>query len=88
MAVRFAYGVLAANQLVALSNTVKFHYDDGTSSLNWHTGENVDQAVWFLVFLVTVVAVNMFPVRVCRARRSRRCRGRFSNLCSLGVRRA
>jgi amino acid transporter len=60
----FAYGVLAANQLVALSNTVKFHYDDGTSSLNWHTGENVDQAVWFLVFLVTVVAVNMFPVRV------------------------
>ena len=61
---RFAYAVLAADQLVAVSNAVKFRYDDGTTFLNWEVGEKVDNAVWITVFLVLVILINMFPVRV------------------------
>lgn len=64
---RFAFAILAANQLVAVSNIVKFHYDDGTTFLNWKTGEEVDHAVWFSAFLICVVIFNMFPVRVSTA---------------------
>jgi amino acid transporter len=32
--------------------------------LNWEIGERVDNAVWITVFLVLVVAFNMFPVRI------------------------
>ncbi|KAK3319967.1 putative amino acid transporter, partial [Cercophora scortea] len=60
----FAYAVLAADELVAVSNTVKFRYDDGTTFLNWKIGENVDNAVWITVFLALVIIINMFPVRV------------------------
>lgn len=61
---RFAFAVLASNQLVAVSNIVKFRYDDGTTFLNWKTGEDIDHAVWFSAFFVCVVIVNMLPVRV------------------------
>lgn len=61
---RFAFAVLASNQLVAVANIVKFRYDDGITSLNWKTGEDIDHAVWFSAFFVCVVIVNMFPVRV------------------------
>lgn len=47
-----------------MSNTVKFHYDDGHTFLNWKTGENVDNAVWISLFLVIVITINMFPVKV------------------------
>ncbi|KAL5324908.1 hypothetical protein ACEPPN_006027 [Leptodophora sp. 'Broadleaf-Isolate-01'] len=60
----FAYAVLAADELVAVSNTIKFRYDDGRTYLNWSTGNNVDNAVWISLFLVIVIVINMFPVRV------------------------
>ncbi|KAK4108134.1 amino acid transporter-like protein [Canariomyces notabilis] len=60
----FAYCVLAGEQLVAVSNAIKFRYEDGTTSLGWETGESVDNAVWITVFLIIVVLVNMLPVRV------------------------
>jgi amino acid transporter len=50
--------------LVAVSNAIKFRYDDGKTFLNWEVGERVDNAVWISVFLVLVVTFNMFPVRV------------------------
>lgn len=62
---RFAYAVLAGEQLVAVSNAIKFRYDDGHTFLNWEIGERVDNAVWISVFLILVVIFNMFPVRVC-----------------------
>jgi amino acid transporter len=73
---RFAYAVLAGEQLVAVSNAIKFRYDDGITSLNWKVGQQVDNAVWITVFLVLVVAFNMFPVRVCS-------RFMFSSPCSI-----
>ncbi|KXX74668.1 Arginine permease [Madurella mycetomatis] len=60
----FAYAVLAGEQLVAVSNAIKFRYDDGTTFLSWEVGERVDNAVWITVFLVVVVLLNMLPVRV------------------------
>lgn len=62
---RFAYAVLAADELVAATSTVKFRYDDGTTFLSWTVGEKVDGAVWIALFLVLATIVNMFPVRVC-----------------------
>lgn len=60
----FAYAILAADELVAVSNTIKFRYDDGRTFLNWKIGEDVDTAVWITVFLVLAVTINMFPVKV------------------------
>jgi hypothetical protein len=62
---RFAYCILAADELVAVTNTVKFRYDDGTTFLSWVVGENVDPAVWIALFLVLVTCINLFPVKVC-----------------------
>jgi hypothetical protein len=64
---RFAYAILAADELVAVSNTIKFRYDDGRTFLNWQIGEDVDTAVWISVFLILAVTINMFPVKVCSA---------------------
>jgi amino acid permease len=61
---RFAYVVMASDQLVAISNAIKFHYDDGTTALSWPVGESVDNAVWISVFLILVIIINLFPVRV------------------------
>lgn len=61
---RFAYSVIAADQLVAVTNILKFKYDDGRTLLQWVTGENVDAAVWVTVFIVIVTLINMFPVQV------------------------
>ncbi|KAJ2965274.1 hypothetical protein NQ176_g10693 [Zarea fungicola] len=61
----FAYAVLAATQVVAFANAVKFSYDDtsigGKTNINWATGENVDSAVWITVCLVVVVIINLLP---------------------------
>jgi hypothetical protein len=64
---RFAYAILAADELVAVSNTIKFRYDDGRTFLNWKIGEDVDTAVWISVFLILAVTINLFPVKVCLA---------------------
>jgi hypothetical protein len=64
---RFAYAILAADELVAVSNTIKFRYDDGKTFLNWKIGEDVDNAVWISVFLILAVTINMFPVKVREA---------------------
>ncbi|EEP82095.1 conserved hypothetical protein [Uncinocarpus reesii 1704] len=61
---RFAYAVLAADQLVAATNSVKFHYEDEHTLLSWKVGENVHAAVWITLVLVVVTIVNMFPVKV------------------------
>ena len=61
----FAYAVLAADELVAVSNAIKFHYDDGRTLLRWEVGESVDNAVWIIVFLALVLIINLFPVKVC-----------------------
>ncbi|EFE38398.1 hypothetical protein TRV_06944 [Trichophyton verrucosum HKI 0517] len=60
----FAYAVLAADQLVAVTNSVRFRYDDGKTFLHWETGENVHPAVWTSLFLFLVTMINMLPVKV------------------------
>lgn len=64
---RFAYVILAADELVAVSQLVRFHYDDGTTALSWKIGESVDPVVWISLFLFLVLLINMLPVKVCRA---------------------
>jgi amino acid permease len=61
---RFAYAILAADELVAVTNAVKFHYDDGKTFLRWVVGEEVDPAVWMSLFLILVTIINMLPVKV------------------------
>lgn len=65
---RFAYAVLAASQVVAFANAVRFSYDDrylgGKTVIHWHTGENVDSAVWISICLVVIVIINLLPVIV------------------------
>ena len=60
----FGYAISAALQLVACTQSVRFMYDDGTTSLRWTTGMNVDPAVWVFLFMVLVVLINMLPVKV------------------------
>lgn len=57
--------IIAADELVAVSQSVRFHYDDKTTHLSWAVGENVDPVVWISLFLVLVVIINMLPVKVC-----------------------
>jgi amino acid transporter len=61
---RFGYAVLAAEELVAVSNSLKFEYNDGRTFLAWAIGLKVDAAVWIGLFLVLVTLVNLFPVKV------------------------
>jgi amino acid transporter len=56
--------VLAADELVAVTNAVKFRYDDGNTFLSWVVGEDIHPAVWISVFLILVTILNMFPVKV------------------------
>ena len=62
---RFAYAVIAAEEITAVSNTIDFRYDDGISFLSWPIGQNIDPAVWITLFLTLVITINMFPVKVC-----------------------
>ncbi|KAK2747294.1 hypothetical protein FQN57_002192 [Myotisia sp. PD_48] len=59
----FAYCILAADQLVAVTNSVKFHYNDNTTYLSWKVGESVHAAVWITLFLILVTIVNALPVK-------------------------
>ncbi|KAG9233712.1 proline-specific permease [Amylocarpus encephaloides] len=59
----FAYAILAADELVAVANTIAFKYDDGRTYINWVVGGEVDAAVWIALFLVIVICINMLPVR-------------------------
>jgi hypothetical protein len=61
---RFAYAILAADEIVAIANTIAFKYGDGITYLNWVVGREVDAAVWIALFLVIVVSINMLPVKV------------------------
>ena len=60
----FAWVVGAADELVAVSRLISFHYDDGKTYLDWSVGEYVDSAIWISVCLVLVISINMLPVRV------------------------
>ena len=62
--------MIAADELVAVTSTVKFRYDDGKTFLNWVVGEDVSPAVWISVFLILVTIINMFPVKVRTGLRS------------------
>ncbi|KKZ65305.1 hypothetical protein EMCG_08821 [[Emmonsia] crescens] len=60
----FAYAVLAADQLVAVANTIRFKYiDDNGTHLEWVTGGSVHAAVWVSVVLITVTLINTLPVK-------------------------
>ncbi|KAH8586175.1 proline-specific permease [Bisporella sp. PMI_857] len=59
----FACTTISAQELVAVTSTIKFSYDDGATSLKWAFGESVDPAVWMSLFLVLVIIINMFPVK-------------------------
>jgi amino acid transporter len=61
---RFSYVIIAADELVAVSQSVAFRYDDGTTYLNWKVGESTDPVVWISLFLVLCVIINMLPVKV------------------------
>lgn len=61
---RFAYAVIAAEEITAVSNTIAFKYDDEVSYLDWSVGQNIDPAVWITLFLALVIIINMFPVKV------------------------
>ena len=60
----FACIVGAMGQLTAVSQTIKFRYDDGRTYLDWNAGEYVSSAVWVSICLVVVICVNMLPVKV------------------------
>jgi amino acid transporter len=60
----FSWTIGAAGQLVAVSQTIKFKYNDGKTHLHWDVGEYVDSAIWVSIFLVLVIALNMLPVKV------------------------
>ena len=60
----FAYAVIAAEEITAVSNTIDFRYDDGRTSLGWPVGQNIDPAVWITLFLALVIIINLFPVKV------------------------
>jgi hypothetical protein len=65
---RFAYAVIAAEEITAVSNTMDFRYDDDRTFLSWPVGQNIDPAVWITLFLALVIVVNMFPVKVSMLR--------------------
>ncbi|EEP82226.1 conserved hypothetical protein [Uncinocarpus reesii 1704] len=60
---RFTFVVIAAHNLVTAARTAKLHYDDGKTSLAWGSGEDVDVHIWFAVFLLVVILINLFPVK-------------------------
>ncbi|KAK3385885.1 proline-specific permease [Podospora didyma] len=59
----FAFAVTSGTNLVAVSNTIKFLYDDGRTRLAWQTGLDVDSAIWVSTFLALVTIINLCPVR-------------------------
>ena len=61
--VRFGYAVLAAEELTAVANSVKFEYNDGRTFLAWAVGLKIDAAVWIGLFLILATAINLFPVK-------------------------
>jgi amino acid transporter len=61
---RFAYGVLASEELVAVAAAINFKYDDGTTSLYWGVGNTVNPVIWIALFLIIATIINMAPVKV------------------------
>ncbi|KIM99454.1 hypothetical protein OIDMADRAFT_200431 [Oidiodendron maius Zn] len=59
----FAYAVLASDELVAVADAINFTYEDGTTSLRWTAGNNVNPLVWIALFLVLATIINMAPVK-------------------------
>ncbi|KAM7219229.1 hypothetical protein V8F06_005398 [Rhypophila decipiens] len=59
----FCFFVMAGGQMVAVANTIKFLYDDGTTRLAWEYGLKIDNAVWVSAFFVVAVGLNLMPVR-------------------------
>ncbi|EGD94373.1 proline-specific permease [Trichophyton tonsurans CBS 112818] len=58
----FAYAVLAADQLVAVTNSVRFRYDDGKTFLHWETGENYYGELEYLFGSIKLSFITMIIV--------------------------
>jgi amino acid transporter len=67
MAYRFAYAVLASQELVAVADAINFTYDDGITKLNWDVGNSVNPLIWIALFLILATIINMAPVKVYTA---------------------
>jgi hypothetical protein len=63
---RFAYAVLASDELVAVADAINFKYDDGRTTLYWTVGNDVNPLIWIALFLVLATIINMAPVKVRR----------------------
>lgn len=61
---RFAYAVLASDELVAVADAINFKYDDGRTTLYWTVGNDVNPLIWIALFLVLATIINMAPVKV------------------------
>jgi amino acid transporter len=61
---RFAYAVLASQELVAVADAINFTYDDNITKLNWEVGNNVNPLIWIALFLILATIINMAPVKV------------------------
>ncbi|KIM96928.1 hypothetical protein OIDMADRAFT_169710 [Oidiodendron maius Zn] len=55
--------VTTADELTAVTQAIKFKYDDGRTSLSWPVGDSVDPAFWMTLFLILILLINMFPVK-------------------------
>jgi amino acid transporter len=64
---RFAYAVLASQELVAVADAINFTYDDGITKLNWDVGNSVNPLIWIALFLILATIINMAPVKVYTA---------------------
>lgn len=62
--------MLASDELVAVADAINFTYEDGTTSLRWTVGNNVNPLVWIALFLVLATIINMAPVKVRRMTRT------------------
>lgn len=55
---------MGGGQMVAVTNTIKFLYDDGKTRLAWDAVLEIDSAVWISAFLILAITINLMPVRV------------------------
>ena len=61
---RSALAIRGAQELVASAKMINFRYDDGTTSLRWAFGNDINPLAWIALFLVLVTLINLAPVKV------------------------
>ncbi|KIM93692.1 hypothetical protein OIDMADRAFT_173067 [Oidiodendron maius Zn] len=55
--------VTTADELTAVTQAIRFKYDDGRTYLAWTVGDSVDPAFWMTLFLILIIIANMLPVK-------------------------